>query len=121
MEPMERGFLQELSHCLHISRPTLPKISRALAALTSPILIIVDSYELLGLLDAWLRQTFMARLTGKVRLIVVSRFPPAPQWTESPDWRETFRALHLQSLSEGAALELLATLGTGLAVRRCCC
>jgi DNA-binding winged helix-turn-helix (wHTH) protein len=111
LEPSERGFLLELSGSLRVARPTLPAISRALSTSRGPILIIIDCYEVLGLLDAWLRQVFMARLGSNVRLILVSRFPPAPQWTEAPEWRQAFRALQLQPISEPAALELLASLG----------
>ena len=111
-EPTERGFLHQLSHALRIDSPTLTGISRALSAIARPVLVIVDSYELLGLLDAWLRQMFMARVPGNVRLILASRFPPASQWSEAPEWRGKFRALQLQPLGESAALELLASLGT---------
>ena len=111
-EPTERGFLHQLSRSMRIERPTLPKISRSLSAITKPVLIILDSYELLGLLDAWLRQGFMVGLKENVRLILVSRFSPAPQWTEAPEWRGKFRSFQLQPISESASLELLASLGT---------
>jgi DNA-binding winged helix-turn-helix (wHTH) protein len=111
-EPTERGFLHELSRRLRIERPTLRKISRALSAVAKPVLIVLDSYELLGLLDAWLRQSFMVGLKENVRLILVSRFSPSPQWSEAPEWRGEFRSFQLQPISESAALELLASLGT---------
>src|SRR5580704_8453840 len=71
IEPTERGFLHELSRELRIDNPTLAKISRVLSAGTKPVLILLDSYEQLGLLDAWLRQVFMVRLKENVRLILV--------------------------------------------------
>jgi len=111
MEPTERGFLQELGRMLRIGRPTFAAISRVLSTGPKPAIILLDSYEQLGLLDAWLRQVFMGRLKGDVRLILGSRFPPAPQWTESPQWRGDFRAIQLQPLDESAALEVLASLG----------
>jgi hypothetical protein len=112
LEPSERGFLLELSRSLRLARPTLSGISRALSSSRGPILIIIDCYEVLGLLDAWLRQVFMVRVRRNVRLILVSRFRPAPQWTETPEWHGEFRALQLRPISEPAALELLASLGT---------
>jgi hypothetical protein len=118
IEPTERGFLHELSRELRIDNPTLAKISRVLSAGTKPVLILLDSYEQLGLLDAWLRQVFMVRLKENVRLILVSRFPPAPQWTESPQWRGDFRAFQLQPLGEAAALELLASVGANPVLAR---
>jgi energy-coupling factor transporter ATP-binding protein EcfA2 len=64
-EPTERGFLHELSRSMRVERPTLPKISRTLSAIAQPVLIILDSYELLGLLDAWLRQRSAATPRAK--------------------------------------------------------
>jgi hypothetical protein len=49
------------------------------------VVIVLDSCELLALLDAWRRQAFLSRLGKKVRLIFVSRFAPAPQWTRDPN------------------------------------
>ena len=111
-EPTERGFLHELARSMRIERPTRPKVSRTFSAMAKPVVIILDSYELLGLLDAWLRQSFMVGLKENVRLILVSRFSPAPQWSEAPEWRSKFRSIQLQPISEPAALELLASLGT---------
>jgi DNA-binding winged helix-turn-helix (wHTH) protein len=118
IEPTERGFLQELARGLRIDHPTLAKISRVLSAAPKPVIILLDSYEQLGLLDAWLRQVFMVRLRAHVRLILASRFAPAPQWTESPEWRGDFRAFQLQPLGEPAALEVLASLGANPGLAR---
>ena len=107
-EPTERGFLHELARSMRIERPTRPKVSRTFSAMAKPVVIILDSYELLGLLDAWRRQSFMVGLKENVRLILVSRFSPASQWSEAPEWRGKFRSIQLQPISEPAALELLA-------------
>ena len=112
LEPSERGFLEELSSGLQAARPTLPGVTRVLSSTRGRVSIIIDSFELLGLLDAWLRQVFMPAVGRKVQLILVSRFPPAPQWTEATEWRSQFRSFQLQPIGEPAALELLASLGT---------
>jgi hypothetical protein len=111
LEPTERGFLEQLSHALKIRSPSLAGILEALSRAARPVLVIVDAYELLSLLDAWLRQVFMARVAANLRLVLVSRFPPAAQWSEAPEWRGKVRAFQLQPLSESAALELLANIG----------
>lgn len=118
LEPSERGFLEELARGLRVARPTLAAVSRRLSASRVPVLIIIDSFELLGLLDAWLRQTFMVRVGKNVRLMLVSRFPAAPQWTEAAEWRGDFRSIQLPPISDRAALELLASLGTDPASAR---
>jgi DNA-binding winged helix-turn-helix (wHTH) protein len=110
-EPSQGGFLRELARAVQIGRSTLPAVSRALSSARSLFLIILDSYELLGLLDAWLRQDFMPRVGTNVRLILVSRFPPPPQWTEASEWRGEFLSLQLHRIDDQAALELLASFG----------
>jgi hypothetical protein len=87
IEPTESGFRHELSRQLRIGRPTLGNIVRVLSKKSRAVVIALDSYELLSLLDAWLRHVFLSRLGKNVRLILASRFPPAPQWTETLDWR----------------------------------
>jgi len=111
IEPTESGFQHELSRQLRISRPTLGSIVRVLSKKNRALVIALDSYESLGLLDAWLRQVFLSRLGKNVRLILLSRFAPAPQWTEAPEWRGSFRSLELGPLDDVAALELLGSLG----------
>ena len=111
IEPTESGFLHELSRRLRIGRPTLSGIVRMLSRKNRAVVIALDSYESLGLLDAWLRQVFLSRLGKNVRLILASRFAPAPQWTETPEWRGSFRSFELGPLDDVAALELLGSLG----------
>jgi len=111
IEPTEGGFQYELSRQLRIQKPALGSIVRVLSKRSRPVVLVLDSYELLVLLDSWLRQAFLSRLGKKVRLILVSRFAPAPQWTETPQWRGSFRALNLGPLDDGASFKLLASLG----------
>jgi hypothetical protein len=110
IEPTESGFLHEVSRQLRKGRPTIGGLVRILVKRKSSLVIALDSYELLGLLDAWLRQVFLSRLGMKVRLVLVSRFAPAPQWTEVPEWRDSFRALELGPLDDAAAFQLLRPL-----------
>ena len=111
IEPTESGFQHELSRQLGIGRPTLGSMVRVLSKRNRPVVIVLDSYELLALLDAWLRQVFLSRLGKNVRLVLVSRFAPAPQWTETPEWRGSFRSLDLGPLDDVAAFDLLGSLG----------
>jgi hypothetical protein len=90
IEPTEGGFQYELSRQLRIQKPALGSIVRVLSKRSRPVVLVLDSYELLVLLDSWLRQAFLSRLGKKVRLILVSRFAPAPQWTETPQWSGIF-------------------------------
>jgi len=111
IEPTESGFQHELSRQLRIGRPTLGGIVRVLSKRNRAVVIALDSYELLSLLDAWLRQGLLSRLGENVRLNLASRLAPAPQWTETPEWRGSFRSLELGPLDDIATLQLLGSVG----------
>src|SRR5258708_18191598 len=113
IEATESGFQHELSRQLRISRPTLGSIVRVLSKKNRALVIALDSYESLGLLDAWLRQVFLSRLGKNVHLILVSRFAPAPQWTETPEWRGPFPPPLVGPPPDGPAPYLLGKLRGG--------
>ena len=98
IEPTESGILHELSRQLKIRKPTLGGIVRALSQKRSAVAIVLDSYEVLGLLDAWLRQVLLGRLGKSVRLD-----PGEPVCTRAPVDREPRMAGIVPSARAGAA------------------
>ena len=76
-----------------------------------PVVLCLDTYEVLGLAEAWLRQVFVPALPDKVRVILAGRLPPTAAWTEAPEWQGLFRALPLGPLSDGDAARILARCG----------
>jgi hypothetical protein len=110
IEPTPHGFLSEMANGLGCE-PSLAAVSRSLAGLPEPVLISLDGYELLTLLDAWLRQALIPALPEKARVLVCSRLPPSPGWLEAPEWRGLLRVLRLEGLDEEAANALLRSFG----------
>lgn len=110
VEPTSHGILWALAENLTLRHATLKDVSAALAETGQRVALIIDSYDALGLIDTWLRQTFIPALPDTVRLVIGTRLAPGPQWTEAVEWRGLVEVLHLASLDEDAAHELLARL-----------
>lgn len=73
------------------------------------IVVCLDQYEVLRLLDTWLRQTFVPCLPAHVRLLIASREEPHTAWHRLPAGR--FDALRLGPLSDTESHALLCALG----------
>jgi DNA-binding winged helix-turn-helix (wHTH) protein len=108
VEPIARGFLAELSEALGQPLATIEDAAARLSSLGKLVVIALDTYEAFHLLDAWIRHTFVATLPLNTRVLIAGRSPPSPAWRTEPGWKELFRALRLEPLSEKAALGLLA-------------
>ncbi len=93
-EPTPRGFTEALGDALdgHPGR----------------VLLAIDSYERLRLLDAWLRQSFVPSLPDNVRLLIAGRDLPTA-WQR--DLGDLLRLVRLDNLSDEGALELLRRSG----------
>lgn len=109
VEPTERGLLSELGRMLGCKKE-LDAIAAALAVQPSPALLLFDGYEVLQLLDAWIRQVLLPALPNRVLVLFASKLPPSAAWTEAPAWQALFHAMALGPLSDGAAMELLTKL-----------
>lgn len=112
IEPTQRGFLYELGRLIgEAASPSVESISERLAGLGACVVLALDTYEVFGLLDTWLRQTFLPALSDNVRVFLFGRRSVSSAWATSPGWLGLFRELSLGSLTESAALELLARYG----------
>ncbi|TDD14568.1 ATP-binding protein [Kribbella turkmenica] len=65
----------------------------------SGTVLLVDTYEQLGLLDDWFREDFLPRLPDGVLTVLAGRLPPASAWTEDPGWSELLHVLALRNLN----------------------
>jgi hypothetical protein len=98
---------------------SLAETANALGQRSETLVIVLDNYELLYVLDAWVRQQFVPALPANVRLLIGSRVPPLPGWTLAPEWQGLFASLPLPVLDEDEARELLALAGiTGARAQR---
>lgn len=48
--------------------------------------LLIDTYEILASLDAWLRETFLPQLPGHNLVVLAGRNPPDPAWRTDIDW-----------------------------------
>src|SRR5262245_41051483 len=79
IEPTERGFLDVLAGRLGCER-RLPEVVAALGAQAKRTVLVVDDYEVLALLDDWIRQVLLPRLPDTVRLLLAGRGEPVSSW-----------------------------------------
>lgn len=71
--------------------------------------LLVDTYELLAPLDAWIRDDLLPGLPPDVVVVLAGRHPPAPGWTADPGWRELVRVLPLAPLPPAESAQLLGS------------
>jgi AAA ATPase-like protein len=76
VEPTERGLLDELSRILGCSGRR-EDVAAALAGRPPPALLVFDTYEVFGLLDAWMRQVLLPALPDRVLVLLASRLEVA--------------------------------------------
>jgi hypothetical protein len=111
-EPTERGFLGSLGSALGTPLETIADATSALAG-AGRVLLVIDTYEQLRLLDAWLRQSFVPALPENVRLLLAGRDSPSA-WPR--DLGELLRTIRLDNLNDEAARTLLVRAGVADAV-----
>lgn len=113
VEPTERGFLAELAAALGGAASSADEVADRLAGLGRRVVLALDTYEVLRLLDTWVRQVFVPVLPETVRLLLVGRLAPAAAWLTMPGWHGLVRSIALGPLPDGDAVELLLRTGMG--------
>ena len=111
VEPTEYGFLRALGARLGRNLGSAEGAARCLGSAGIRVVLALDQYEVLRLLDSWLRQSFIPKLPSKVRVVLVDREAPVPTWASTPGWQRLFRTVKLEALSGTDAAALLAQLG----------
>lgn len=111
LEPTERGVLEAAAAAVGIRSPTLDAISRRLARLPGRAMLLLDHYEVLRLVDTWLRQTFVPVLPDNVRIVVAGREPPVAAWLTAPQLAGSVDRMPLGPLEPEDALRLFTSLG----------
>jgi len=109
IEPTERGFLSALESKTGGELATAEDAAARLGRLGGRVILILDTYELLRLLDPWLRQTFIPTLPSTVRIVVSGREPPMTGWQSTMNG--LFRGLPLENLGRDSAEMLLSQAG----------
>jgi len=71
------------------------------------LLLLVDTYELLTMIDPWMRRTLVPGLSADVRVVLAGRQAPSSAWLR--EYGELVRVLRLENLApEGAEAVLRA-------------
>src|SRR3990172_9401015 len=109
IEPTERGFLAALEDRTGGQLATAEDAAARLGRLGERVILVLDTYEVLRLLDPWLRQTFVPALTDRVRILLSGRESPMTGWPGDPGG--LFRGLPLGNLRREEAEELLYRAG----------
>ncbi|MBM3740993.1 MAG: ATP-binding protein, partial [Acidobacteria bacterium] len=110
LEPTPEGFLSGLQQALRLSGPTVEAVNERISSLRCPVLVF-DDYDVLRLLDGWIRQVFVPSLDQSARIVISGRFEPAPGWRAAVEWHGLLRAIPLDPLPENESLTLLRHLG----------
>ncbi|HEY0838026.1 MAG TPA: winged helix-turn-helix domain-containing protein [Azospirillum sp.] len=75
------------------------------------LVLALDNYQALRLLDAWLRQEFLPTMPDGLRVVLAGRLPPVAHWLTAPEWQGLFRPLPLGPLDAEAARRLAVRAG----------
>jgi DNA-binding response OmpR family regulator len=106
IEPTEAGFRHALASALDGSSQ-----DQFLARAGGRVVLAIDAYEDLRLLDTWLRQVFVPSLPATTRVLMASREQPVGRWISAPEWSGLFQSAVVDTLPPPAALDLLARAG----------
>lgn len=99
LEPTDRGLLAAVARPLGIRGTSLERICARLAENSPAVLLILDHYEHLRLLDTWIRQELVPTLPSNVRVVTGSRTPPVAAWLTASELSEVVGLLPLGPLS----------------------
>jgi AAA ATPase domain len=108
LDPSPPGFLAALGRALEEPPDASPL--EALARRPRGVLM-VDTYETLGPLDAWLRETLLPELPGGHLVVLAGRDPPAAGWLADAGWRDLIRVVPLRNLRPSESQAYLSARG----------
>jgi hypothetical protein len=76
-----------------------------------PWVLLIDGYERLTAVDAWVRDQLVAALPADVVVVLAGRNAPAQPWRTDPGWRAVVSCLPLDRLNPPQSRLLLAHAG----------
>src|SRR5262245_34346191 len=115
IQPTPDGFLAALEDKTGGTLATAEEAAARLERLDGRVVVIIDTYELMRMLDPWIRQTFVPLLSDSVRIVLSGRESPMTGWPA--DFGGLFRGIELQNLSRTGADALLEREGLDPAAR----
>ena len=97
LEPSPDAFMGALWSSLGLSNQETP--FEVMASWPGVGVVLVDTYENLAPLNAWMGEVFIPRLPENSLLVLADRNAPDPDWRADPGWRRLVRPLPLGNLS----------------------
>lgn len=118
LEPSAYGVLQGLGTALGLA-PATAQLQQVLDAWRQQPrrLLLIDAFEHLAPLEAWLRQHLLAALPQHSLVVLAGRMPPDDFWRTDPAWRSGTCVMALRNLAPQACDEALAHRGLNAAQR----
>ncbi|HET9983597.1 MAG TPA: hypothetical protein VFQ38_08415 [Longimicrobiales bacterium] len=108
IDPTPEAFLEALRGCLGLPAPlSLARAADALAARGGLLVLLLDTYETLAPLDAWLRERFLPELPARALIVLAGRDSPSLAWRSDAGWQQLVRVVPLRNLSRDEAREYL--------------
>jgi hypothetical protein len=106
VEAMPDAFVAALRAALGLEPAQHPL--DALAGRPGRHVLLVDTYETLAPLDAWLRDVFLPQLPENVLIVLAGRRPLGAGWRADPGWQTVLRQVPLRNLSPAESRQYLA-------------
>ncbi|HEX2541304.1 MAG TPA: hypothetical protein VHM00_09515 [Caldimonas sp.] len=112
IEPTPPGVLRALGRAFGLA-PENADVASVLASCagTPRRLLLIDTFERIAHLEAWLRETVLAELPETTRVLIAGRSTPDAAWRTDPLWREGARVIGLRNLAADECASLLAARG----------
>ena len=113
VEPTPRGLLGAVAEALGSpeAEPTPASVVDALGRGPSRTVLALDTYEVFGLLDSWVRRVFLPALPAGVVTVIAGRDRPVAAWLTGPGWAGLVREVHLEALGQADAIQMLRLRG----------
>ncbi len=105
VEPTPGSLLSVVAGQVDGNVSTLEELAAALAG--EAVVLVLDSYERLGLVDDWVRNDLVPAQPASAVTIIVGRNAPNVAWRTSPGWRDITAELVVGPMTEPDAAALV--------------
>jgi hypothetical protein len=117
VEPVPPGLLGAIGTSLGVELRNVSEAAAVIGALAEPMVLALDNYEALRLLDGWLRTELLPALPISARFIIMGRSLATAPWIAAPGWADHVLSLRLGPLEEADVAAFLASRGFTEAAR----
>lgn len=102
--PHPPAFLQALGQQLGLTDASSEQIW---ASWPGRVLLLIDTYEQLAPLDAWLRDSFLPQLPGDSLVVIAGRYGLGAAWQSDAAWSQLIHQIELEPLQPAESVHYL--------------